>query len=59
MGMQMGLGMEMDGDGDADGAVPIAVSMQRDVVMEGCVALAALGSSRRRRWGRRRGIKAI
>lgn len=57
MGMQMGLGMEMDGD--ADGAVPIAVSMQRDVVMEGCVALAALGSSRRRRWGRRRGIKAI
>jgi len=51
--------MEMGGDGDADGAVPIAVSMQRDVVMEGCVALAALGSSRRRRWGRRRGIKAI
>lgn len=57
MGLGMGLGMEMDGD--ADGAVPIAVSMQRDVVMEGCVALAALGSSRRRRWGRRRGIKAI
>lgn len=57
MGLGMGLGMEMDGD--ADGAVPIAVSMQRDVVMEGCVALAALGSSRRRRWGRHRGIKAI
>lgn len=57
MGLGMGLGMEMDGD--ADGAVPIAVSMHRDVVMEGCVALAALGSSRRRRWGRRRGIKAI
>lgn len=57
MGLGMGLGMEMDGD--ADGAVPIAVSVQRDVVMEGCVALAALGSSRRRRWGRRRGIKAI